>query len=198
MTRDQSLVNSLVESGQITSEEAETFSYSNIILQALGVSRPLDVHLSKVALQGGDRLLVCSDGLTCVCSDEEIAPVVADGNDLSRIATALIDMANVAGGPDNITAVLARVEMAAPPATNDDSVRYERWEVTDESAALAPTPPAGTRIPTSMRVTPSATESDAVAGPSPAVDSEPRRPRSLASAAIDVIGRLLRRKGSES
>ena len=76
VTRDQSLVNQLLETGQITAEQAKFFEHSNVILQALGVQEEVEVQLSKVELRRGDRLMLCSDGLVGVVSDEEIGAVV--------------------------------------------------------------------------------------------------------------------------
>ena len=69
VTRDQSLVNQLVETGQITEEQAKLFEHSNVILQALGVQADVEVLLSTVPLKRGDKVVVCSDGLTGVVTD---------------------------------------------------------------------------------------------------------------------------------
>ena len=64
VTKDQSLVNQLIEAGQLTEDEAEAFEHSNIILQALGTSETVQVDLTFVELRRGDRLMMCSDGLS--------------------------------------------------------------------------------------------------------------------------------------
>ena len=64
LTKDQSLVNQLIEAGQLTEEEAEAFEHSNIILQALGTRETVQVDLTFVELRRGDRLMLCSDGLS--------------------------------------------------------------------------------------------------------------------------------------
>ena len=78
VSRDQSLVNQLIEAGQLTEEEAETFEHNNIILQALGTAETVQVDLTYVDLCKGDTLLVCSDGLSgMVRADEMRAAWVA-------------------------------------------------------------------------------------------------------------------------
>jgi protein phosphatase len=72
VTRDQSLVNQLIEAGQLTEEEAETFEHNNIILQALGTSESVQVDLTYVDLRRGDRLLLCSDGLSGMIRGDDI------------------------------------------------------------------------------------------------------------------------------
>src|SRR6478735_6072544 len=76
VSRDQSLVNQLIEAGQLTEEEAETFEHNNIILQALGTSETVQVDLTYVDLRRGDTLLLCSDGLSGMIRGEEIREVL--------------------------------------------------------------------------------------------------------------------------
>src|SRR5262245_13873218 len=75
-TRDQSLVNQLIEAGQLTEEEAETFEHNNIILQALGTADTVQVDLTYVQLRAGDTLLLCSDGLSGMVRHDEIREVL--------------------------------------------------------------------------------------------------------------------------
>ena len=134
VTRDQSLVNQLVETGQISEEEAKMFEHSNVILQALGVQEDVEVLLSTVPLRQGDRVIVCTDGLTGVVTDEELAAVLGSGDDMDEVCRLLVEMARAGGGPDNITVVAAAVEGDSLPAPGgDDEVRYERWRL-DEPA----------------------------------------------------------------
>lgn len=130
VTRDQSLVNQLLETGHITPEQAKFFEHSNVILQALGVQEDIDVQLSRVELRRGDRILICSDGLVGVVTDEEIAAVLGACDDPEEAARILIELANGAGGPDNITCIVARVEGAgvAPPAEGD-LLEYKLWRI---------------------------------------------------------------------
>src|SRR5205814_8551622 len=83
VTRDQSLVNQLLETGQISEEQARMFEHSNVILQALGVQEDVEVLLSTVELRRGDRLVVCSDGLTGVVPDEEVGALAASSDDMA-------------------------------------------------------------------------------------------------------------------
>src|SRR5688500_15706568 len=76
VSRDQSLVNQLIEAGQLTEEEAETFEHNNIILQALGTAETVQVDLTYADLRRGDTLLLCSDGLSGMIRSEEIREVL--------------------------------------------------------------------------------------------------------------------------
>jgi serine/threonine protein phosphatase PrpC len=152
VTRDQSLVNQLVETGQITEEQAKLFEHSNVILQALGVQADVEVLLSTVPMRRGDRVVVCSDGLTGVVTDEEVAAVVGATDDAAESCRLLIEMARAAGGPDNITVVVARFEgETLKEATEADTVKYERWrldepEAPPQAAAAEPAPAETTAV----------------------------------------------------
>ncbi|HYE73663.1 MAG TPA: protein phosphatase 2C domain-containing protein, partial [Blastocatellia bacterium] len=109
ITKDQSYVQQLVDLGQITEEEAETHSYRNYILQALGPMPTVSVEMSKMRLQPGDLLLLCSDGLSGKLRDPEMLEIVAkSGADLTAVCQELINAANERGGEDNITVVMAQ------------------------------------------------------------------------------------------
>jgi protein phosphatase len=141
VTRDQSLVNQLLESGHITPDQAKFFEHSNVILQALGVQEDVEVQLSRVSLRRGDKILLCSDGLVGVVTDEEIGAVLGAVEDLDDAARMLCELANGAGGPDNITVILAKVtgEALAEP-TADDTLTYATWKIDPEVAAPAVAP----------------------------------------------------------
>lgn len=121
ITHDQSLVNQLLDSGQITPEQAKLFEHSNVILQALGVQEDIEVVLSTETLRRGDRMLLCSDGLVGVVSDEEIQEVLTSCDDIEAAVHKLIDMARAGGGPDNITVIVAQAmgEGLVAPAAED-------------------------------------------------------------------------------
>ncbi len=108
ITKDQSLMQRLVEAGEITEEEAEQSERRNIILQALGPDPRVKVDLTIQPLRRGDVLVLCSDGLSGQVKKEEIAQVVQHAPDLVEVCAQLIQLANERGGPDNITAVAAR------------------------------------------------------------------------------------------
>ena len=110
VTRDQSLVNQLIEAGQLTEEEAETFEHNNIILQAFGTSSTVQVDLTYVELRRGDVLLLCSDGVSGMIRYEEIRDVLETVRDPGEACQALIARANAAGGHDNITCIVARFD----------------------------------------------------------------------------------------
>jgi protein phosphatase len=111
VTKDQSLVQQLVDVGQITEEDAETHMFRNVILQALGAQSDLSPVTSRVRLQRGDILLLCSDGLSGKLRADEMREIVARaGGDLGAACEQLIAEANARGGEDNITVVLARFD----------------------------------------------------------------------------------------
>ncbi|MCA1664157.1 MAG: protein phosphatase 2C domain-containing protein, partial [Myxococcales bacterium] len=137
VTRDQSLVNQLLETGQITVEQAKFFEHSNVILQALGVQEEVEVQLSKVELKKGDRLMMCSDGLVGVVSDEEIAAVLGSIDEPAEAARILIEMANGAGGPDNITVIVVHVDGdALKEASGDDALTFAHWRIDPDAPPL--------------------------------------------------------------
>lgn len=138
LTRDQSLTQRLVEAGELTEEEAEASERRNIILQALGPDEQVRVDLSHQVLRRGDVLVLCSDGLTSTVKRQEIAEVVGRDDDLERACRELIAMANERGGPDNITAVVARFDgpgLAEPDIT--DPTGYAAFEAEEGEAAAA-------------------------------------------------------------
>lgn len=107
ITRDQSLVEKLLEAGAITPEEAATFEHGNVILQALGALRETVVEVSVVRLVPGDRVLLCSDGLCGVISNDEIASELGGSPESpTAICDRLVARALEAGGYDNVTAIV--------------------------------------------------------------------------------------------
>jgi len=145
-TRDQSLVNQLIEAGQLTEEEAETFEHNNIILQALGTSDSVQVDLTFVELKRGDTLLLCSDGLSGMVRNEEIREVLRTVEDPHEACKVLIDRANQAGGHDNVTVVISKFlgeGLAAPTADDIANLRYRKYplpERTGTGPVSAPDP----------------------------------------------------------
>jgi len=108
-TKDQSLVQQLVDVGQISESEAETHMFRNVILQALGAQSEIAPVTGKIRLRQGDVVLLCSDGLSGKLRAEDIQHIVVKSNgDLAKACDALVDEANNRGGEDNITVVLAR------------------------------------------------------------------------------------------
>src|SRR4029078_5201219 len=108
-TKDQSLVQQLVDVGQISETEAETHMFRNVILQALGAQSEISPVTGKIRLRQGDVVLLCSDGLSGKLRADDIQNIVTSSNgDLVRACDALVEEANNRGGEDNITVVLAR------------------------------------------------------------------------------------------
>ena len=121
LTTDHSLVERLVATGQITPEQARNHEQRNVIYRTMGDKAKAELESSTVPLQPGDRLLLCSDGLSGMITDEQILAIVRGAPSLQGACEALIQAANAAGGTDNISAVLVEVTpAAAPPA---DTVR---------------------------------------------------------------------------
>jgi len=158
LTKDQSLMQRLVDAGELTEEEAEQSERRNIILQALGPDPRVKVDLTHQTLRRGDTLIICSDGLSGLVRREEFPAIVAQQPELSDLCSALIDLANARGGPDNITVVVAHFEgdgLPEPSATED--VGYAVYHLPDGDGGeddvptlpvkpAAPTTPPPTRL----------------------------------------------------
>ena len=114
LTEDHSLVEEMVRRGEITEREAFFHPARHIITRALGVDRQLDVDFRTVDVVAGDRILLCSDGLTNECPDGEIAEILAANTDPDATARALVGRALEHGGTDNITVIVANVEGTVP------------------------------------------------------------------------------------
>jgi len=110
LTRDQSLLQHLLDAGQITEEEAARSDRRNVILQALGPSPRVAVDLTVQQLRRGDALVLCSDGLSGLVRREEIGRFVAEDRDLREVCRDLVALANSRGGPDNVTVLVARFD----------------------------------------------------------------------------------------
>lgn len=108
LTEDHTLVARLVRLGQLTADEARTHARRHQLYRALGQDEELAVDLVDLTFQPGDLLLLCSDGLTEEVSEEGIAAIVAQAADLPAACRALVEVANVAGGRDNVSVILAR------------------------------------------------------------------------------------------
>jgi serine/threonine protein phosphatase PrpC len=132
LTKDQSLVEKLIEAGQMTRAEAESYEHSHIILQALGTSDTVSVDLSFMDLCQGDTVLLCSDGLSGLVKDDMICEVLAATDDAIECCKRLTDLANAAGGHDNITVIVARFDGDLPPVGPDDEFfGYQPYVITE-------------------------------------------------------------------
>lgn len=138
VTRDQSLVNQLIEAGQLTEEEAENFEHSNIILQALGTADSVQVDLTYVKVRAGDTLLLCSDGLSGMVRAEELRQSLLQHPEPIDVCKVLTDRANDAGGHDNITVIVAKFDGPRPPGPDDDPVKYTKYVFQTEDTTQYP------------------------------------------------------------
>jgi PPM family protein phosphatase len=130
LTKDQSLMQRLVDAGELTQEEAEQSERRNIILQALGPDPRVKVDLTRQNLRRGDVLIICSDGLSGLVKREEFAQLAGEFPDLPELCSALIDLANERGGPDNITVVTARFDGAGLPEPDEaEGVGYQVYDL---------------------------------------------------------------------
>ena len=114
LTRDHSLVAELVEAGEITPEEARFHPRRSAITRALGSDPRTSPDLYDFSVSAGDRLLLCSDGLTSMLSDKEIADIMAKADDPQRCASRLVSAAIAAGGLDNVTVIVVNITGNAP------------------------------------------------------------------------------------
>ncbi len=110
LTQDHSLVEELVRQGKLTPEQAAGHPQRSIITRALGPEASVEVDTWTYPVRAGDILLLCSDGLTTMISEERVAGILGEAGSLDGTAQSLIDAANEAGGRDNITVVLFRLE----------------------------------------------------------------------------------------
>ncbi len=112
ITTDHSLVQELLQKGQITAEEAVNHPQKNVITRALGTDAGVEIDLYEFAVQPEDMLLLCTDGLSNMLQVDELVAALAEfqGCSLERLTEQLVQKANAKGGVDNITAVLLTKE----------------------------------------------------------------------------------------
>jgi PPM family protein phosphatase len=145
LTDDHSLVEEMVREGRLTHEQAESHPRRNIVTRALGQEHDVEVDLYTLEVSPGDRILLCSDGLTVMVRDRDVERIVRGESDPQRAVELLVDAANEAGGEDNITVILLdvlEVEEAAPP--DPDSLATPTASATPISIPapdVAPGPP---------------------------------------------------------
>ncbi len=106
ITRDHSLVEEMINLGEIDRKNARTHEKKNIITRAIGVDSEVVADFFEVEYSKGDIILMCSDGLSNMIEDEDMKIIINEGNNLSEIANKLIEVANNNGGKDNISVVL--------------------------------------------------------------------------------------------
>ncbi len=115
LTRDHSLVEEMRRKGQLTDAQAEDHPQRSIITRALGPEPEVEPDVHTVSAAPGDVFLICSDGLTTMLGEEQIAKLLAGATSMDAATRALVDEANRAGGRDNITVLAFRLEDAAAP-----------------------------------------------------------------------------------
>ncbi len=143
LTKDQSLMQRLVDAGELTQDEAEQSERRNIILQALGPDPRVKVDLTHQPIRRGDTLILCSDGLSGVVRREEFAKLAREHEDLPALCSALIDLANARGGPDNITVVAAHFEgEGLEEANGSDGVGHQRYHLSQITTPPEPAVPS--------------------------------------------------------
>jgi protein phosphatase len=172
LTEDHSLVEELVREGRLTEEQAESHPQRAIITRALGVDEDVAVDLYTVDVRAGDRVILCSDGLTTMLRDREIEGIARQEADPRIAGNRLIEAANEAGGDDNITVIVLDVTEV------DDAPPPDPAALDEPTALLTPTPSA-TPVPS---VTP---EPEAV--PTPPADAPRTRRGHVRSIALVVV-----------
>jgi PPM family protein phosphatase len=148
LTDDHSWVQEQVNAGILSEDEAKSHPLKNVVTRALGGAAHVSVDLIEVPVRTGDRYLLCSDGLTGMLPDEEIFEHFKPGTPLESTVRALVEVANVRGGVDNITAILVEVKDAGSARTDATAAvrpaRPESGESTAVKLEGAPKePPSG-------------------------------------------------------
>jgi protein phosphatase len=109
LTRDHSLVQELIDAGELTDAEAERHPQSHVVTRAVGAGDRADPSFAEVDLAAGDLILLCSDGLTRCVAEAEIARILAGAPDPEAACRGLVEAALAAGAPDNVSAVVVRI-----------------------------------------------------------------------------------------
>jgi protein phosphatase len=126
ITKDQSLVQQLIDANQIPAEDAETHPLKNVILQALGAQSEIFPVSARLMPNRNDIILICSDGLSGKVGGVEMQKIVQENQDnLAMACVDLVKKANENGGEDNITVILAKIDGDVLPEPNEGEVRLE-------------------------------------------------------------------------
>jgi len=201
LTKDQSLVHRLVEAGFLTEEQAERHIYRNVILQALGAHPHTVIVMDRVEMRRGDRVLLCSDGLSSKVAAAEMQEIVLGAATVADATEALVQLAKERGGDDNITVLLAAFDGEVLPDPREgedlallhverddllpDAVDPELW---DELVRFVPTV-SGARGEALGALGAAGSASEALAGESPhdareSVEDPPGEERGIASRTV--------------
>jgi len=146
LTQDHSLVEELRQRGKLTEEEAAEHPQRSIITRALGPEPDVQVDTLSQAVRSGDVILLCSDGLTSMISEKQVRQILADAPTLQAAGDALIDGANAAGGKDNITVVLFRVEEVGDGVLDQPTMVTAGPQRNGAAAATAERPAPAARL----------------------------------------------------
>jgi serine/threonine protein phosphatase PrpC len=143
MTRDQSLVQMLVDEGVMSPSEARNAPSKNVILQAVGFKPDVRVAIGRLELRRGDRLLLCSDGISNEVTDDEIRQIMTDSRPREACET-MVALANERGGHDNGTVIIADVlgeALAVPVEFETVTSTYEVLQAFQAAGAIAQVTP---------------------------------------------------------
>ena len=149
LTEDHTLVHRMVVEGEITETEAENHPHRSVLTRALGVEGDVRVDETKVEVREGDRLLLCTDGLTGMLSEDEIESILQHVRDPQEAVDRLVREANRAGGIDNITAVIVDfTEDGRVDGSGTNEVSQARPPTTQHPTPTMAPPPAGGDVTT--------------------------------------------------
>lgn len=124
ITRDHSLVQEQIDAGKLTAEEAKSSGYKNLVTRALGIDALTEADINEFRVAQGDIFMLCSDGLSDMITDDVIEETMASGLPKATIAKNLVELANQAGGRDNVSVVLLQVDRL-PGA---DQAWWKKWK----------------------------------------------------------------------
>ncbi len=181
LTQDHSLVEELVKRGKLTQEQAAEHPQRSIITRALGPEPTVEVDTRTHPARDGDIVLLCSDGLTSMIAEERVAEILGSSGTLERMAEQLIDDANEAGGRDNITVILFRVQEVASAESPDDPTMVgvrapEQLTAGTSAASQSAAPPVVSAGTVAGRGAPTALAERAVRTPRPPAFGRPGQP----------------------
>jgi PPM family protein phosphatase len=138
LTEDHTLVHRMVQQGEITEAEAERHPQRSVVTRALGIERSIPVDEIVVDLEPGDRLLLCSDGLTSMVDDDAVGRILSAEPDPQRAAEALVEAANDGGGVDNTTVIVIAVDDVDSGAGASPAATGTRHDTVVAPDAVAP------------------------------------------------------------
>ena len=122
VTRDQSYVQLMIDSGQMSPEEAKASQFSSVILQAMGQNEDVQIALGRLDLRQRDCIILCSDGLSGLVSAEEMRAVVLGAGPLNAVCDKLVELAMQRGASDNITVIVAGVSGDLPALVAGETI----------------------------------------------------------------------------